>query len=177
MTVALPHTPDRARLGVLVFLATEVMFFAGLFSALVVLSPVKSMQLDVALASAMTAMLVGSSVALHVALLRRTAARAQALLLAFGALLLGALFLATMTYEWSVLLTAGHLPATDLWHACFYVLTGVHGLHVLVGVLWLAAGWVGLARGSRGRALELGALYWHFVDAVWLLLFWKLYLA
>lgn len=168
---------DRARVGVLVFLATETMFFAGLLSALVVLAPARSVELDLPLAWTMTALLLGSSLLLHLGLARRAAAPSASLSLSFGALLCGAGFLALMGHEWDALFAAGRGPARDLWQACFFVLTGVHGLHVLGGVVWLACGWTAQARGGAGRALELGALYWHFVDAVWLVLLWMLYLS
>lgn len=168
---------DRGRVGVMLFLATETMFFAGLLSALVVLAPAKSVELDLPLALAMTALLLASSLLLHLGLARRGGAPSMSLALSFGALLCGAGFLALMGHEWDALFAAGHRPSADLWQACFFVLTGVHGLHVLGGVAWLACGWTAQARGGTGRALELGAMYWHFVDAVWLVLLWMLYLS
>lgn len=171
-----PAQVDRARVGVLVFLATEVMFFAGLYSAFVVLAPRRDAELDTPLALAMTALLLASSGALHAALAARATARARSLAFGFAALLLGALFLAAMAFEWGALVAAGRHPSSDLWWACFFVLTGVHGLHVAAGAIWIACGWIAQARGGSGRALELAAPYWHFVDLVWLVLLWGLYL-
>jgi heme/copper-type cytochrome/quinol oxidase subunit 3 len=170
-----PGQIDRARVGVYVFLATEVMFFAGLFSAWVVLAPRRSAEPDLPLALAMTALLLSSSACLHAALAARDTSRGRSLALGFAALLLGVLFLVAMAWEWGALLAAGEHPSTDLWWACFFVLTGMHGLHVAAGAIWLACGWFAQARGGRGRALELAAPYWHFVDLVWLVLLWALY--
>ncbi len=170
-----PATIDRARVGVLVFLATEVMFFAGLFSAWIVLAPRRQAELDLPLALAMTALLLSSSACLHVALAARAENRPRSLCFGFAALLFGLLFLAAMAWEWGALLAGGSRPSTDLWWACFYVLTGVHGLHVAAGAIWIGCGWFAQARGGGGRALELAAPYWHFVDFVWLVLLWALY--
>ncbi len=170
-----PATIDRARVGVLVFLATEVMFFAGLFSAWVVLAPRREARLDLPLALAMTALLLASSGCLHAALAARANRRGRSLAFGFAALLLGLSFLGAMAWEWGVLFAAGEHPSNSLWWACFFVLTGVHGLHVAAGALWIACGWFAQARGGGGRALELAAPYWHFVDFVWLVLLWALY--
>src|SRR5262249_30759814 len=69
---------------------------------------------------------------------------------------------------------------TDLIGASFFVLTGIHGTHVTLGVIWLITLWI---EGSRGRIpsakslnLEIAALYWHFVDVVWIVIFPVVYL-
>jgi cytochrome oxidase Cu insertion factor (SCO1/SenC/PrrC family) len=92
-------------------------------------------------------------------------------------LLLGGAFLSLQLQEYTGLLARGILPRTNLYWSSFFVLTGVHGLHVLGGLVALA--WAGRrALQRRGAlALELVSHYWHFVDGVWLLLFTLLYLA
>lgn len=95
-------------------------------------------------------------------------------------LALGALFLLVQLYLWRELLAAGLSAATNAYGAIFYSLTGLHGLHILGGLVFLA---FLLARAGR-RELEvvrspagLCAAYWHFMDGIWLVLFFVLYFA
>lgn len=89
----------------------------------------------------------------------------------------GVLFLAGLGYEWS---TAPFRPGDGVFGAVFYGMTGMHGLHVLGGVIFLL---IVLFRGMRGRysaeahwGVEACALYWHFVDVVWIFFYMVLYL-
>jgi heme/copper-type cytochrome/quinol oxidase subunit 3 len=92
--------------------------------------------------------------------------------------LLATAFLALQAWEWRALLAADFTPRGSLSGASFYVLTGAHGLHVLGGAVWLLASAVALRRpGARALHAELAALYQHFVDLVWIVLFAVLYLA
>ena len=69
---------------------------------------------------------------------------------------------------------------TNLFGSTFFVLTGFHGGHVTLGVVWLLTLWVLDLRGRLGRAdavkVEIAALYWHFVDIVWIAIFTLIYL-
>lgn len=124
-----------------------------------------------------TAMLVASSVAMQLAsaaIRRNRFERAGASLLAGGLFAIG--FLAGQWLAWRELQAAGYYAAANPANAFFYVLTGLHGLHLLGGlVVW---GWT-LARMSRGRAtsralgldIELCTVYWHYLLVVWLVLF------
>ena len=95
-------------------------------------------------------------------------------------ILLGSFFVGVQVYEYIELIGHGALPRTDLFWSTFYAMTGFHGLHVVVGVLWLICLWIGAVRGKfsadRWVPIELGGLYWHFVDLVWVLLFTLVYL-
>jgi heme/copper-type cytochrome/quinol oxidase subunit 3 len=171
--------PHRAvRTGVLLFLATEVMFFAGLVSAAIVLRAADpgwraaSERLEIGPAVAGTVLLLASS--LVVALAARRARRAGAAgPLRAGlvvAALLGAAFLALQAFEYRALLAEGVDWRSGVFGSTFWTLTAVHGLHVLAGVAWLAL--VALARpGTIVERAELAGWYWHLVDGVWLVLF------
>jgi cytochrome c oxidase subunit 3 len=126
-----------------------------------------------------TAALVLSSVALERARRRLRGwdlAGARALLGLTG--LLGALFLAGQLVSWRALAAQGVFLATHAHASFFYVLTGVHAVHVLGGAAWYAAVQVRLRRltlvpGEDG--LRLFATYWHFLGALWLYLVWLLF--
>src|SRR2546425_924099 len=74
----------------------------------------------------------------------------------------------------------GSLISTNLFGCTFFVLTGTHGAHVTVGVLWLLTLWVRALQGKLGPAnamtVEITGLYWHFVDVVWIVIFTVVYL-
>jgi len=83
-------------------------------------------------------------------------------------------------YEYSLKFAHGHFPGTALFWDCYFTLTGLHGLHVLAGIL--ANLWIlsltfrpDFLR-AKGHLVELSGLYWHFVDLVWIFLFPLLYL-
>jgi heme/copper-type cytochrome/quinol oxidase subunit 3 len=89
----------------------------------------------------------------------------------------GALFLVVKAYEYTHELTAGMLPSRSLFWAFYFLLTGLHALHVTGGMVALGL----VARGASQRRhlgrVELVAIYWHFVDVVWIFLFPLLYLS
>jgi heme/copper-type cytochrome/quinol oxidase subunit 3 len=98
-----------------------------------------------------------------------------------GATILGgSLFVGIQVYEYIELFHHGHLPNVDIFWSTFYVMTGFHGAHVVVGVIWLICAWIKAFRGQytawNHLGLELAGLYWHFVDLVWVLLFTIVYL-
>jgi nitric oxide reductase NorE protein len=97
-----------------------------------------------------------------------------------GAFVCGSGFLVNKGLEWSALLSAGHKPATNNFFMYFFVLTGIHAFHLLIGMGVLAALFV-LARKpalSKGQFafVEGGACFWHMVDLLWIVLFALLYL-
>jgi heme/copper-type cytochrome/quinol oxidase subunit 3 len=127
----------------------------------------------VALTAVNTLVLLASSAAV-VSALRARRRRDHAGLrrgLALGALL-GGLFLAIQGYEWLRLIGFGLTADASLYGAMFYVLIGAHALHVLAALGWLAAT-VGL---GLATSLEACALYWHFVVALWPVLYVSVYL-
>jgi heme/copper-type cytochrome/quinol oxidase subunit 3 len=129
----------------------------------------------------MTGLLMLSSIPAYLAdsSIRRGEVERLRLYLA-STLLLGAAFLALQAWEYSDELELLR-PQTNAYGSLFYTITGLHGAHVIVGLLLL--GWV-LLWAFRGRygahrhlAVEISSLYWHFVHVVWLFVFLSLYLS
>ncbi len=175
------------KLGMWVFLASEVMFFTGLIAAYIVLRmsnpswPGAEGHLSVPIGTANTFLLICSSMTMVMAyaqLLRDRQRSSQGYLL--WTILLGGVFLGIKAYEYSVKFSHGIFPSTNIFWSCYFTLTGFHALHVLGGVIANLCFWIRAARGrlpaSRAYLLELAGLYWHFVDIVWIFLFPLLYL-
>ena len=183
----------NGRLGVWLFLASEVMLFGALFSSYLLLragAPQwppeggrSSDLVSVPLATLNTAVLITSSITMVLAwsaAVQRQLARARLFL---GATLLCALvFLGVKAVEYAAELHHGKRPSTDTFYAIYFTLTGLHGLHIVAGVavigyLLLTSGQI---KGPGARAfanrVENTGLYWHFVDLVWIFLFPALYL-
>ena len=94
--------------------------------------------------------------------------------------MLGTIFVSIQAVEWVQLIGEGVSVSNNVFGSTFYVLTGFHGLHVLIGILFM---FLTVYRAFRGRytrtehgGVELMGLYWHFVDIVWIFLFTIIYL-
>ncbi|MHB1844246.1 MAG: cytochrome c oxidase subunit 3, partial [Deltaproteobacteria bacterium] len=187
----LRYKPRQARnettawIGMLVFLGSWAMLFAGLFFAYGAIReathawPPKGLPaLPLALPTLNTFVLAGSSVLLQLGVVRLRRGLPAALLFSLAALL-GALFLALQLAVWIGLWRAGLRPTGGPFPSVFYGLTVFHALHVLVGLFALAGLAIGAASGRLSAARQLPArlwaLYWHFVGAVWLVLFASVY--
>jgi heme/copper-type cytochrome/quinol oxidase subunit 3 len=169
------------------FLASEVMFFAGLIAAYIVLRagspswPIVAEELNVPLVAGNTFILIVSSVTMvqaYAGIQSGNQAQLRNMLLATTAL--GLIFLGIQGYEWSSLLSEGTTAQNSLFGGSFYTLTGFHGLHVTGGVVGLILVTLKAVRGgytqARHDGIELMGLYWHFVDVVWIILFTIVYL-
>ncbi|MFT5290584.1 MAG: cytochrome c oxidase subunit 3 [Planctomycetota bacterium] len=178
---------ERGKFAIWLFLATEVMFFTGLIGAYIVLRsasnswPDPAERLAVNLTAFNTFVLITSSWMMVKALFAAEKGDKGGLLMWLGFTILGGIFfVAIQMYEYAVLIQEGALPGTDIFWGTFYLTTGFHGFHVIVGVIWLICAWVGAFRGKYAPqnflGLELAGLYWHFVDLVWVLLFTIIYL-
>jgi cytochrome c oxidase subunit 3 len=167
---------DTARFGLLAFLGTISMLFIGFTSAYLIrrasadwrpLSPPWILWVN-------TAALLGSSVTLEAARKRLREWDLRGLFPWVAATgLLGVLFLAGQVLAWRTLTAQGVFLASNPHNSFFYVLTGVHGLHLLGGLVWFLAVLVQVRRmaytpGEDG--LRLFATYWHFLGALWLYL-------
>jgi len=177
-----------AKLGMWVFLASEVMFFAGLIGAYLVLRmgqptwPAPGEILNVPLTALNTFFLICSSVTMvlaYAAIHHRNDQRGLRKYLA-ATTAIGTLFLAIQVYEYRKLIQHGLTISSSLFGNCFFTLTGFHGAHVFGGVVTM---FVITMRAFRGRftqerhlAVEAAGLYWHFVDLVWIILFTIVYL-
>jgi heme/copper-type cytochrome/quinol oxidase subunit 3 len=176
---------DHRKLGMWLFLASEVMFFGGLITAFLhtklrYSAPTLSFE-SIVLVGLNTFVLVTSSFMVAQALDAAHHGRRGHLKLYLGlTALLGAVFLAGQAYEFSSLYADGVTLTGSQYGSAFYTLTGTHGLHVLIGVVWALAVLLGTLRhGSEeppALRVEIFGLYWHFVDIVWLVLFTIIYL-
>ncbi len=185
-----PRRPllDNVRLAMLFLICGEVMFFGGLVSAFLVLRvtavqwpPPLQPRLPVGVTGLNTVVLLASSVVMAAAIraLDRREARAlvHRLLLAGG---LGTAFLLVQGYEWIRLVSYGLTMASGAYGTTFYTGMGRHGVHVAPAVVWVGAtGWLA-ARGrfldGRAGARRACAIYWHFVVALWPILYVAVYL-
>ncbi len=192
---------EAAQFGMWIFLATEVLFFGGLFLSYTVyryLNPdafaAASRHTEVLLGGINTAILLFSStlmaLAVRAAQLRQRAALVWLLL---GTAFFGVLFMGVKAYEYYKDYQAHVLPGANfLWteanpHAAeiffwlYYAMTGLHAVHVTIGICLMLILAVRAARGAfttgNYMGVEVAALYWHFVDIVWVFLFPLLYLA
>jgi cytochrome c oxidase subunit III len=183
--VAPPHerTPVLT-VGTVVWLASELMFFSGLFAAYFTLRataehwPPEGVELDAVVSGIFTALLVLSSGTVQLAVrgLARDDRRAFRLWLAVT-LVLAAAFCANQAHEWA---NAGFRIDTHAYGSAFFVMTGFHGLHVVGGMLAMV---LLLGRAADRRfgpgdvpAVEVVSFYWHFVDVVWVGLWATLFL-
>ena len=178
---------ERGKFAIWLFLATEVMFFSGLIGAYIVLRsasaswPNPQERLAVDITAVNTFILITSSWLMVKALFAAKAGDRAGLLKWLAATILGgSVFVGVQVYEYFELVKHGALPNVDIFWSTFYVMTGFHGTHVIVGVIWLIAVWFKALRGGYSKedplGVELAGLYWHFVDLVWVLLFTIVYL-
>jgi cytochrome c oxidase subunit 3/cytochrome o ubiquinol oxidase subunit 3 len=108
------------------------------------------------------------------------AKRRAALFWIMAVVVLGSLFLGFQAYEFTHFYHIGLTLQTNLFGSTFFVLTGFHGAHVTIGVIWLLILFMDQLRGRLGPhnalRLEIAGLYWHFVDIVWIAIFTLIYL-
>jgi len=192
-----PADPDTGKLGMWVFLASEVLFFGGLFVAYLYGRThfpagwaAGSRHTDVGLGTVNTAVLLTSSAAVALAVAceederrRRWTARLLALTASLGVVFL---LLKGVEWhdEWREHLVPGPTFALGVagaqqFFALYFVMTGLHGVHMVCGIAALAVLAHGRSRSrpwARARQVEVAALYWHFVDVAWIFLYPLLYL-
>ena len=179
---------SNARLAVLMFLAAEAMFFAGLIGAFIVFRLSSSVwpppfqpRLPVAVTGVNTVILLLSGFTMRLALravrLGRPEGLARALL---ATVLLGVLFLGIQGYEWLRLIEFGLKLSSGIYGSTFYTLIGIHGLHVLGAVLWLTVVLIQARQGrftaERHTGVETCSMYWSFVVGLWPVLYGLVYL-
>ena len=179
----------NGKLGIWLFLASEVMLFGALFSTLILLRtsaptwPEGSEVLNVPLATLNTFVLIFSSVTVVLAWanLRLGNLRKGKIWLAVT-LLCGLGFMIIKGIEYGTKFSHHLYPSTHNFYATYYVMTGLHGLHVVGGMvvfaylILTANKWYGEKREQFTNRVEVTGLYWHFVDLVWIFLFPILYL-
>lgn len=170
--------------GVVLWLASEVMFFGGLFAAWFVLRahnepnwPPPDEQLDVARMAFFTLVLVSSSLTVHMCVVAgERNQRASAMRWLALTIVLGATFLVNEGFEYAGL-DFGF--SSSAFSTIFFLLTGFHGAHVFGGlVIMTVVGWLVFSRPTRvpkAESLRVMSYYWHFVDVVWVILFLVVY--
>ena len=195
--VEIPYTtharPDTGltnpKIGIWLFLASEVMLFGSLFSSYVILRsgaqswPDQSALLSVPLATLNTIVLISSSVTMVLAWAALKAGSVPRYRLHMGLTILGgAAFMVVKAFEYGDKFSHGLAPSTDVFYGLYFTMTGLHAIHVLGGMIVNGYLWgpgVRLWRTEPERftnRVEVAGLYWHFVDVVWIFLFPVLYL-
>lgn len=201
---------EASVLGMWVFIAQEILFFGGLFGAYVVYRALyphafadASGHLDWKLGAANTLVLICSSFTMAMAVHSASEGRRRAIVAWLaGTILLGAVFLGIKVVEYADKFEHHLVPGThfryephhpenlvrdedlarhaQLYYSMYFAMTGLHALHMIIGIPILA--WIGW-RAHRGEfgphydsPVEITGLYWHFVDIVWIFLFPLLYL-
>jgi heme/copper-type cytochrome/quinol oxidase subunit 3 len=178
-----------AKFAMWCFLGTEVVIFGALIARVMALwlhepeingvltEPLPSLLL----VSANTFLLLVSSLAVVMGLsyIQENKPGGLVLWLSITALL-GAAFVGVQAYEYSKLMHEGVVFGESQFASAFYILTGNHGLHVIIGVIWCLVVIGRALRGGFTRESHLGVeifgLYWHFVDVVWIMIFTLVYL-
>jgi len=190
MTAVAHHTStglDNRKLGFWMFIGSECLLFGSLISTYLVYhgksvsGPTPDEILNIPLTSVSTFVLLMSSLGMVLALAAVTKGDRRWtrvwLLVTAG---LGATFLGMQAYEFTTFVHEGLTIKTNLFGSTFFVLTGTHGAHVAVGVLWLLTQFVRSLQGKLGPEkamnVEITGLYWHFVDVVWIVIFTVVYL-
>jgi len=195
--IEIPYTvharPDtglyNGKLGIWLFLASEVMLFGALFSTLILLRtsapewPHGYKLLNVPLATVNTFVLIASSVTVVLAwAYLRLGELTKAKIYLTLTLLCGLGFMVIKTIEYTAKFSHHIGPHTNNFYATYFVMTGLHGLHVVGGMvvfaylLLTANKWYAEKRDQFTNRVEVTGLYWHFVDLVWIFLFPTLYL-
>ena len=177
----------NGKLGIWLFLASEVMLFGALFSTYILLR-VGAVEwphgeLSVTLGAINTVILICSSVTMVVAWAKlKMNDFAKGRLYVLVTVALAAVFLVNKYFEYAEHFSKGETPSHSTFFAIYYTLTGLHGLHIIGGIvvmLYLAGPGASLWKRSPeqfANRVEYTGLYWHFVDLVWIFLFPVLYL-
>lgn len=188
----------NAKLGIWLFLASEVMLFGGLFSSYIFLRIgaeawpgmldghlVERARdvLSIPLATLNTLVLIASSVTMVMAWASLMMDRFGKYKLYMGlTILLALVFLVVKVFEYGEKFSHGYLPGSNNFMGIYFTLTGLHALHVIGGIIVNAYFWGPGARMWKTdprrftNRIEVAGLYWHFVDLVWIFLFPTIYL-
>ena len=178
--------PNR-KLAIWTFIGSECLFFASLISIYLVykgkslVGPYPSEIFEIPLVTVGTALLLFSSLFVVLALNGCEQGNRKKFLgwLAMT-ILCGLFFIGMQVYEFTHFFHEGLTMQKNLFGASFFTLTGFHGTHVTIGVIWLLSIFIEGVRGhvppAKALNFEIAALYWHFVDVVWIVIFPVVYL-
>lgn len=198
-TVQIKHVDyEGSKMGMWIFLFTELLFFGGLFLLYAVYRAQYTQdfhtaagELDITFGAINTLILITSSLtmALSIAAVKNSDMRSS-LIFQTSTILLGAAFLVIKYFEWEAKISHGIFPGSAelltqsqgniIFYSLYFVTTGLHGLHVIAGIIVLSLMLFLSIKGKINHTdfikLENSGLYWHFVDIVWIYLFPLLYL-
>ncbi|MDO5501084.1 MAG: cytochrome c oxidase subunit 3 [Propionibacteriaceae bacterium] len=181
-------------MGVIIWLASELMFFGALFAAYFTVRSVTNAStggelwasgvamLNVPFAAAISAILVASSVTCQMGVFAAERGDVKKLRMWYIiTFIMGSVFVAGQVWEYAELFHEGMTPQTNVWGSLFFLATGFHGLHVIGGLiafLFVLARTYMARRFTHEQAVSAVAIsyYWHFVDVVWIILWATLYI-
>lgn len=191
---------EAAKMGMWIFLGTEILMFGGLFAAYIVyrlwypeLFTMASEELDTLLGAVNTLVLIGSSLTVALAIKSAQLNKNRNIIINLGiTLALAATFMVIKYFEWTHKFHLGIYPGefysfggidhpkANVFFSLYYLMTGLHGIHVLIGMGLM--GWL-IWRSVKGHfnseyytPIEITGLYWHLVDIIWIFLFPLFYL-
>ncbi len=191
---------DSRKMAIWTFIGSECLFFASLISTYVVYrgkslvgpfphedwtdpatGKVYEQIFEIPLVTVGTALLLFSSLFVVLALYGAQRGNRKMLLGWLAATIAcGMFFVGMQVYEFTHFVHKGLTLQRNMFGASFFTLTGFHGTHVTIGVIWLITMFILALRGQlppkRALNLEIAALYWHFVDVVWIVIFPVVYL-
>jgi heme/copper-type cytochrome/quinol oxidase subunit 3 len=179
---------DSRKLAMWAFLASDCMFFGSLIATYMVsknrsvTGPYPDEVINIPFTSVSSFVLLMSSLAMVLALAgiqRGNMRQFRIWTLATG--LLGLVFLGGQIYEFTEFYREGLTLRHNLFGSTFFTLTGFHGTHVAIGVIWLFSLFLasfkkGMVTPAKSLNVEIAGLYWHFVDIVWIIIFTLVYL-
>jgi cytochrome c oxidase subunit III len=191
---------DASTLGMWAFLATEIMFFGGLFTSYVVYRTLfpeafaeGSRHLSITLGGINTAVLLGSSLTMALGVRAAQLGRLRPLLVLLAlTMLLGSAFLGIKAVEYYNEFKEHLIPAInyaqvgglarpmELFFVLYFIMTGLHAVHLIIGIVLVGVmavlSWTRWLSGTGSLQIEVTGLYWHFIDIVWVFLYPLLYL-
>ena len=189
------HTPveetstglNNRKLLMWAFLGSDVMFFGAFIATYLVyrgkslVGPYPSEVLNIPITTVSTFVLLMSSLAMVLALhYVKEGEKNKGTLWILVVVVLGAIFMGFQFVEFREFAHLGLTPRTNIFGTTFFILTGIHGAHVTIGVIWMAflaySSNNGALRADNALDLEIAGLYWHFVDIVWIVIFTVIYL-
>jgi cytochrome o ubiquinol oxidase subunit 3 len=181
------HSGGATLIGFWMYLMSDALIFATIFATFAVVStgyaggPTPREIFDLPLVAINTALLLFSSITYGLAMLAMERGRQAAVQLWLAVTgLLGIAFVGVELYEFSHLIAEGATPQRSAFLSGFFTLVATHGLHVTVGIVWIAVMIVqvaqrGLIPDNRGRLMCL-SMFWHFLDIIWIGVFTFVYL-
>jgi cytochrome c oxidase subunit 3 len=195
---------DASTLGMWIFLITEIMFFGGMFAVYTVyrnfypnVFAIASSSLNEIIGAINTGVLLLSSFTMVMAVRAGQLGQQKAIIwFLILTLLFGGIFLGVKAYEWNEKFEEHHIPGMAAFHlegvapadqghaqlffSIYFAMTGLHALHMVIGVVILLTLIVQANKGKFSASyytpVDVAGLYWHFVDVIWIFLFPLLYL-